>query len=144
MITIIISAIVAILAVGATTYYFREMTSRLKEHIASLTSALNGQKANINELEIDNIKLKALVKSFDAVVSEKNHTIDKLTTINAELKRLNVKLLKQASDDVTVNVKAGDDATVIVPAKRKRGRPKKKSNNGRSATNNNQVQKGKQ
>ena len=88
------------------------------------------------ELDID-------VKS-DAVVSEKNHTIDKLTTINAELKRLNVKLLKQASDDVTVNVKAGDDATVIVPAKRKRGRPKKKSNNGRSATNNNQVQKGKQ
>lgn len=143
MSTFIICGIVAVAAIIGSSIYFNEMMSRMKEHIKSLNDALSSQKFTINELEVQCIKYKGTIKQKEEIINQKNIDNEKLSLLNIELKRTNTRLLKQASDDITVNVKAGDDATIILPTKKKRGRPKKKTN-GRSNTNNGSVPKGKQ
>lgn len=143
MSTFIICGIVAVAAIIGSSIYFNEMMSRMKEHIKSLNDALSSQKFTINELEVQCIKYKGIIKQKEDIINQKSIDNEKLSLLNIELKRTNTRLLKQASDDITVNVKAGDDATIILPTKKKRGRPKKKTN-GRSNTNNGSVPKGKQ
>lgn len=144
MSTFIICGIVCVLSVILTALYFKEVMSRMQDQFTNLNDAFNSQKFKINEMEVDLILLRTAQREKDKTISKQAMEISSLTAINTELKKSNSKLLKQASDDVTVNVKAGDDATIVLPTRKKRGRPKKKSNNGRSNTNNGTISKGKQ
>lgn len=113
-----------------------------------------------DELSSENNKLSHMISKKDKDVAKQldqiSHLESKLSTANlllhnkdveiAELEgklkatsRTNTKLLKEVADDITVNVKAGDDAPVNVQKPKRRKPYKKRKPNGKPSTGNTQA-----
>jgi len=123
---------------------------------AIINSASNKQLTTDNEeLDAENKKLHQIISKREKDVAKQldeiAHLESKLSTSNlllhnkdveiAELEgklkatsRTNTKLLKEVADDITVNVKAGDDAPVNVQKPKRRKPYKKRKPNGKSST----------
>jgi hypothetical protein len=128
---------------------------------ALINAAANTQLTHdIEELSSENNNLSHIISRREKAVAKQldqiTHLESKLSTANlllhnkdveiAELEgklkvtsRTNTKLLKEVADDITVNVKAGDDANLKVQKPKRRKPYKKKKPNGGSATNNNKA-----
>lgn len=100
--------------------------------ISSQSKQISKQVDTIAELESKLSTANFVIHSKDVEIAELE---GKLTVTS----KTNSKLLKEVSDDITVNVKAGDDANLKVEKPKRRKPYKKRKPNGGSATNNNKA-----
>jgi peptidoglycan hydrolase CwlO-like protein len=111
------------------------------EKIKSLSDGLNSKQAELNKMDIEVSKVKSELKAAQTIIEARNLDIAELEGKIQVLKSENNKLLKAASDDITVNIKA-DQANV--PVERKKRPYFKRKNNAGPTTSNPKVGKGKQ
>jgi uncharacterized protein YqgV (UPF0045/DUF77 family) len=110
------------------------------ETIKSLSDGLNSKQAELNKMDIEVSKVKSELKAAQTIIEGRNLDIAELEGKIQVLKSENNKLLKAASDDITVNIKA-DQANV--PVERKKRPYFKRKNNAGPTTSNPKVGKGK-
>lgn len=142
---IIASSILAVaLILSVIAIYFIRRYNRLKKDsksdIQGLTEGLNAKKTEVNALDIALSKLKSQLTSIQAVVQDNNQHIAELESKVKFLTSENAKLLKAASDDVTINIKA---ESVNVPVVNKKRSNFKRNKNAGSTTSYPKVGKGK-
>ena len=100
---------------------------------------ISSQSKQISKVldEISDLQSKLSTANF--VIHSKDVEIAELEGKLSVTSRTNSRLLKEVADDITVNVKAGDDANLKVEKPKRRKPYKKKKPNGGSATNNNKA-----
>jgi hypothetical protein len=115
-----------------------EIDENLAE-IAKLKSLLDAEMKQTVKRTDKISELDSKLSAANYVIHSKDVEIAELEGKLAATSRTNTKLLKEVADDITVNVKAGDDAPVNVQKPKRRKPYKKRKPNGGSATNNNKA-----
>jgi len=106
----------------------------LKEDIDSCNETFLTCKKTISTSEIKNIQLTTMVDKLEEQIANYKTEVAQLKSKIEVLQNTNNKLLKEVSDDVTVNIK-NEDPSIVVVEKPKRKYTKRKKSNGRPATN---------
>ena len=120
----------------------KALTSSLDEYEVDLDKC--SQTISRKEKEIvacnDQIaELHSKLSTSNLLLHNKDVEIAELEGKLSAISRTNTKLLKEVSDDITVNVKAGDDAPVVVQKPKRRKPYKKRKPNAGSTPNNNKT-----
>ena len=106
----------------------------MKDDLQNCNEAFLNYKKTASVTEIKNIQLTTLVGKLEEQNAIYKTEVAQLKSKIEVLQNTNNKLLKEVSDDVTVNVK-NEESSVIVVEKPKRKYTKRKKSNGRPATN---------
>jgi hypothetical protein len=100
---------------------------------------ISSQSKQINNVLYEISDLQSKLNTANFVIHSKDVEIAELEGKLSVTSRTNSRLLKEVADDITVNVKAGDDANLKVEKPKRRKPYKKRKPNGGSATNNNKA-----
>jgi hypothetical protein len=133
------------LVFGILAAVFYSRMKHVSEHALSeaqrLTEGLNSKQELLNKMDISISTYKAQLHDAQSVIEARNLENAELEGKIEVLKSENAKLLKAASDDITVNIKAEE---ANVPVERKKRPYFKRKKNAGPAASNPKVGKGKQ
>ncbi|NDC95293.1 hypothetical protein EB118_15060 [bacterium] len=106
--------------------------SELESQLRGKNSSLAKSADTIADLEHQLKTAQIIIQNCDIEIAELQGKLNATT-------RTNTKLLKEVADDITVNIKAGDDAPVNVQKPKRRKPYKKRKPNAGSASNNHKT-----
>jgi septal ring factor EnvC (AmiA/AmiB activator) len=132
-------AIVSAMINAAANKTLKNETADKSLRINELESKLRGKNSSLSKSADTIADLEHQLKTAHVVIQNRDIEIAELEGKLNATTRTNTKLLKEVADDITVNVKAADDAPVHVQKPQRRKPYKKKKPNGGSAPNNNKT-----
>ena len=95
----------------------KHLSDKTNDSIKRLTDGLNSKQAQLEKSDIEISKLKSELKAISQISDARSLELAELEGKLSVLKSENAKLLKAASDDVTINIKTEE---AIVPVERKK------------------------
>ena len=110
-----------------------------KLRISELESQIKGKNTSLVNASDNLADLEHKLKTAEVIIQNRDLEIAELEGKLTTMSKTNTKLLKEVADDITVNVKAGDDAPVNVQKPKRRKPYKKRKPNAGSAPHNNQA-----
>lgn len=110
-----------------------------KLRISELESQIKGKNTSLVNASDNLADLEHKLKTAEIIIQSRDVEIAELQGKLEAISKTNTKLLKEVADDITVNVKAGDDAPVNVQKPKRRKPYKKRKPNAGSAPRNNQA-----